>query len=67
MTRYVTVTPAYGRDYTSQAKVRQAWADGLDFLVNDFALSGYITKDEAAKAGLTINLRYAGLTKVVPA
>ncbi len=70
MPRYITVTPAYGRDYTSQAKVRQAWADGLDFIVADYDLPARpINKSDATALFPTavVNLRYAKLTKVVTA
>lgn len=30
----ITLTPAYGRDYTSQAKVRRDLAAGKDFIYN---------------------------------
>ena len=29
----MTIIPAYGRDYKSQAAVKQAWKDGKDFKI----------------------------------
>lgn len=62
--RYVTVTPAYGVDYKNQAEVKKAWADGKDFYIQDFKLSGYISNREV-KPNMAIMVRYAKLTKVV--
>jgi hypothetical protein len=32
----ITLTPAYGRDYTSKAKAIADWEAGKDFILNDF-------------------------------
>jgi len=34
---YLTVIPAYGRDYRSAAAVKADWADGKDFRVCDLS------------------------------
>lgn len=31
----ITLTPAYGRDYKSKAKVLEAVEEGCDFIIND--------------------------------
>lgn len=64
----MTLTPAYGRDYTSSKAVKEAWAAGKDFIVADF-LDPYcgkpINKEDAVSAGLkTVNIRYKKLTQV---
>ena len=34
---YLTITPAYGRDYNSQAQVIEAWDNNLDFIICDIS------------------------------
>ena len=63
-TEYVTVTPAYGRDYTSKAAALKDWTDGKDFIE---ARSGrYMSIRDADKAGskMTVMIRYAKLRKI---
>lgn len=65
---YITVVPAYGRDYKNQKDVKQAFKDGKDFIINDMSHpndGAYVNKDDAPK-GCTLNVRYAKLTKVLP-
>lgn len=63
---FITVVPAYGRDYKSQADVKADWNSGKDFRIADVMNgTGYINKDDAPK-GATINVRYARQTKVLP-
>jgi hypothetical protein len=58
----ITVWGAYGRDYNSTNAAFKAWRAGLDFQSN----SGYITEDEAKRAGYKqVTIRYAKLTKSV--
>lgn len=62
----MTVIPAYGRDYKSAAAVKADWDANKDFQIADIASGNdgrYINKDDAA--GLSINARYARLTKIV--
>lgn len=61
--RYLTVTPAYGVDYSSKAEVIRAWNNQCDFRVQDYEYSGYITKSEAT--GFSVVVRYCRLTKLV--
>lgn len=59
--QYLTLTPAYGRDYKSKAAVMADWNAGKDFIVQP---SGqYISKNDAPK-GCTLNIRYKRLTLV---
>jgi hypothetical protein len=64
---YLTVVPAYGRDYKSQAEVKAAFARGDDFRICDMSSrhdGAYINKAEVV-GNLTLMVRYAKLTKVV--
>jgi hypothetical protein len=66
MSKYLTVVPAYGRDYKSQKEVKEAWAAGHDFLIADASSPDngrYVNKDDAVK-GITFNIRYKGNTEV---
>jgi len=67
---YLTVVPAYGKDYKSKAQVMQAWNEGKDFQINDMSSrydGSYINKQDADNQGglRAINIRYNGLRKVV--
>jgi len=61
---YVTVVPAYGRDYKSAKEVREGYAAGHDFLVQSFGRGGYVNKDDHP-AGVTLQVRYRRLERVV--
>jgi len=65
VTIYRTVTPAYGRDYTSARTARADWANDRDFIIQPEGR--YINKSDADKAGLTINIRYNSLSRITPA
>jgi len=58
---YLSIVPAYGRDYRSAKAVRADWEAGKDFM--DACSGRYLNKDDAPK-GATLNVRYARLTKV---
>ena len=61
---YLTLVPAYGRDYKSSKEVKQAWAEGKDFAIASIGSgSGYVNKDDAPK-GATLNIRYKGLANI---
>jgi hypothetical protein len=61
---WLTVTPAYGRDYTNQAQVRADWEAGKDF--QDTATGQYMSKrDVDADPSLHVHVRYAKLRKLV--
>lgn len=57
MSTYVSAVPAYGRDYKSAKAVREDWAAGKDFLIQD------INKDDKP-ADMVLNIRYKRLTQV---
>ena len=64
-----TLTPAYGRDYTSKTKVLQDFNDGKDFIYNNI-MSRYDGKpcnkqDLISANEKTVKIRYAKLTKVI--
>ncbi len=64
---YVTVVPAYGRDYKSQKEVKAAWAEGKDFRIEDMSHPDNgrcINKDDPGVKGLTLNIRYKKLTQI---
>ena len=64
MTYQTTIIPAYGRDYTSRAKVVAAWKDGKDFLIQDMGSSHdgrYCSiRDEIG----SVLIRYSRLQKI---
>lgn len=61
--RYLTVTPAYGRDYKTAKAAKADWEAGKDFLIQDLRASGYINKEQQ-EPDMTINIRYNGNTMV---
>lgn len=63
---YITVSPAYGRDYRSKAAVLADWREGKDFVIESFGpdMGRYINRADAERAGLTVMVRYAKLTKI---
>jgi len=44
--RSITISPAYGRDYTSKAKALADWDANKDFVIQDIRLSGYVSKSQ---------------------
>lgn len=66
---YLTVVPAYGRDYTSKAKVLADFNANKDFRVCDMSSrydGSMVNKQDLAGSGTTVNVRYAKNTKVTP-
>lgn len=63
---FMTVGPAYGRDYTSKAKVLADWNADKDFEILDFGpdMGRKINRSQAVAAGLKIMVRYANERKV---
>ena len=63
---YLTLTPAYGRDYKSGKEVQADWDAGKDFVINN-AFSPddgrYINKTDA-KPGMVLNIRYKRLMNI---
>ena len=64
MTTYVTVMPAYGRDYKNKKDALADWNAGKDFYAQGVEHSGYVSKVEAEALGLTIMIRYNRLTRI---
>lgn len=72
--KYMTVVPAYGRDYKSEAAAVADWNAGLDFRIQDIGMGRddgrYVSVRDvpaiAAAAGqpVTVNIRYLRLTMV---
>ncbi len=65
----MTLTPAYGRDYTSAKAVLADFHANKDFIINDFT-SRYDGKpcnlgDLRGAGTKSVKLRYARLTKVI--
>lgn len=68
---YLTIVPAYGRDYTSQKAVREDWNANKDFIIQDISSPDngrYINKSDAEQfsPGITVNIRYKKMTQVMP-
>lgn len=60
----ITLTPAYGRDYTSKAKVQAAYDLNHDFILNDITSpwdGKYINREDIEKnypPGTWVQIRY---------
>ena len=67
--RTITLTPAYGRDYSSKANVLADWDANKDFIIQDIRLSGYVSKSQVPdliRDGINkIMLRYNKMHMVV--
>jgi len=65
---YLTLVPAYGRDYKSKKAVLADWEANKDFLIQDISSphdGRYINKQDAASLkGTTFNIRYKSLTQI---
>ena len=64
----LTITPAYGRDYTTAEAAKADWEANKDFQiasVNSPNCGAYINKADAALFGgvTSVGIRYAKLTK----
>lgn len=67
----LTITPAYGRDYTSEADAKRAWASGADFQIMEvrgLSAGGYVNNqqlEELRAGGIRwLNIRYKSLSRV---
>lgn len=67
MNYYLTLVPAYGRDYKSQKEVKAAWEEGKDFEIRDISspYNGKMMSIRDAEKGWTYNIRYSKLMKIV--
>lgn len=63
-TNYSVLTPAYGRDYTSKAKVEADFRQGKDFVLNSFNGSTTNCSISDFEKGVKVNLRYKKCTSV---
>lgn len=61
----MTLTPAYGRDYTSAKAVKADWEANKDFVIADLfsGQDGRKINKQDAPAG-TYNIRYKKLTQI---
>jgi hypothetical protein len=63
---YIGVKPSYGRDYSSQKQVKDAWAAGESFTITDVGPhDGQQINKDCAPAGVHITVRYARQRKQV--
>lgn len=62
---YITLQPAYGRDYKSAKEVKAAWEAGKDFMVASMFGGGgsYVNKEDAPPK-TTFNIRYKRNTQI---
>lgn len=65
--RYITVTPAYGRDYKFGKDANADWLADKDFTIQDYSLSGYINRSQAMEQGFKVTLRFSKMTKTAQA
>lgn len=65
---YITLTPAYGRDYKNKKEVLADWHNNKDFLITDMSdpYDGSYMNKEQAKKGNTYNIRYNKLRSILP-
>lgn len=67
MTQFVTVTPAYGRDYKKRSDAVKDWNDGKDFILQDVASPWFgrpCSKRNFTQKGTVIRIRYRELREV---
>lgn len=57
--RYLTVIPAYGRDYTSAKSVKADWEANKDFLIQDIS-----SPHDSESGKLTVHIRYKKLANI---
>ena len=64
---YLVISPRYGRDYTGAKAVLDDWLAGKDFTVESFGpdMGRAISIREAESEGLSVQIRYARLTKCI--
>ena len=60
---WIETVPAYGRDYTSAAKVKSDWNANKDFRIP--ATGQYVNKEDAQQYGLSVIVRYNRLTMTI--
>ncbi len=65
--RMLTLIPAYGRDYKSQAEVHKDWDDGKDFKIADISCKwdgSYTSIRDMAGNYDRVKIRYNKLTQI---
>jgi len=66
--KHTTVSPAYGRDYTSGKAAKAAWEAGDDFILQDYQSpwdGKPINLESAKEAGFTeVNIRFKKMAGV---
>ena len=63
---FITVTPAYGRDYKTAKAAKADWQAGKDFIIQSYGhpYDGKpISKND--KGSESINIRFDGLRKII--
>jgi hypothetical protein len=65
MMMYMTLVPAYGRDYKSGKEVKAAWEEGKDFRIASFGPDDgkYVNKNDAPR-GATLKIRFKRLQNI---
>lgn len=64
--RWLTVVPAYGRDYKTAVEVKRDWDKNLDFLIRDISCrydGKYVNKEDATGNYEVIKVRFAKLAE----
>tara|TARA_R110000868_G_C10462181_1_gene727496 strand:+ start:319 stop:528 length:210 start_codon:yes stop_codon:yes gene_type:complete len=62
---YLTLVPAYGRDYKTAAAVKADWQAGKDFIISNFHHPDDGRPiNTPVPANTTLNIRFNRLTKV---
>lgn len=64
---YLTLVPAYGRDYKSKAAVEADFNADKDFLIQDISSphdGRYVNRRDLVGSGVTVNIRYKKLASV---
>jgi len=63
---YLTLVPAYGRDYQSAKAVKADWYAGKDFQIATIGPDDgrYMNKQDA-RPGDVLNIRYCRLTRIL--
>lgn len=56
---YLTISPAYGRDYTSSAKAIVDFKAGKDFCCESYGMGGSYCSIRDFADGVTVCIRYA--------
>ena len=62
---YLTISPAYGRDYKSQAEVEAAFELGKDFKMESIGQGGTYCSIRDFAPGTVVSIRYNKLQRVV--